>query len=196
MPITPNDIKQAAFSMAPQGYAAEEVDDFLDRLAKEVDHLMKRLVELKSAGIKAEGRAQALAAENAALQRRVEGYEQSKVDGQLSETQLSEVFVIAKQTADRMISEAQTKADGIVAEAELRGREAMREAMEERQHEIDEIDRLQQSRAQFCSEYQSLLKRYLNDSATQLPISDENLEAAGVRVPHIEPSEDSSSASA
>lgn len=196
MPITPNDIKQAAFSMAPQGYAAEEVDEFLDRLAHEVDHLMKRLVELKSAGVKAEGRAQALASENAALQRKVEGYEQSKVDGQLSETQLSEVFVIAKQTADHMISEAQTKADGIVAEAELRGREAMREAMEEHQRELDEIDRLQQSRAQFCSEYQSLLKRYLSDSATQLPISDENLDAAGVRAPRDEQVQESSAAGA
>lgn len=186
MPITPNDIKQAAFSMAEQGYAADEVDEFLDRLASEVDHLMKRLVELKSAGVQAEGRAQALAAENATLRRKVDGYEQSKVDGQLSETQLSEVFVIAKQTADMMIADATTKAEGIVAEAEVKGREAMRQVMEEKQHELDEIDRLQQSRARFCNEYQSLLRRYLNDSATQMPISDENLEAVGIRPQHAE----------
>ena len=37
MAITPQDIEQQAFSAAKQGYNTEEVDDFLELLAGEVD---------------------------------------------------------------------------------------------------------------------------------------------------------------
>lgn len=194
MPITPNDIRRAEFAMAANGYEATEVDDFLDGVATEIDHMMKRLVELKMRCSQYEERAQAAANENAALKRKLKGYESSTLNGQLSETQLSEVFVIAKQTADTMIAEAETKAEGIVAEAEIKARDTIRQALTDKQKELDEINRLQQSRVKFCNDYQSLLRHYLEDSATQLEIAEENISAAQGRVSNASQTETAASA--
>jgi cell division initiation protein len=178
MAITPNEIKNAAFSPAHSevGYDTIEVDDFLDRLAEETDRLMKRVVELKTRYTQAEGRAQALAGEVTGLRQQLAKQEKTRVEGQLSETQLSEVFVIAKQTADRMVADAEDKANGIVSDAETRANEIIRQALVDKQSEIDEINRLQQSRANFLQEYQGLLRSYLEDSATRIPISQANME--------------------
>ena len=178
MAITPNEIRNAAFSAAKNeaGYDPVEVDEFMDQLALEVDKLMKRVVELKTRYTQAEGRAQAIANEAAGLRQQLAAQEKTRLDGQLSETQLSEVFIIAKQTADRMVADAQGKADGIVADAEQRANETIRQALVDKQKEIDEINRLQQSRVRFLTDYQALLRSYLDESATRIPISDANME--------------------
>ena len=177
MAITPSEIRHAAFSPAENeaGYNPIEVDEFLDRISAEVDKLMKRVVELKTRYTQAEGRAQSIAAEANGLRQQLAAQEKSKVDGQLSETQLSEVFVVAKQTADKMITDAEGKAAGIIADAEGKANDTIRQALVDKQRELEEINRLQQSRARFLSDYQGLLRSYLEESATRLPISSSNL---------------------
>ena len=48
MAITPQDIEQQAFSAAKQGYNTEEVDDFLELLAGEVDAMLNKIADLKT----------------------------------------------------------------------------------------------------------------------------------------------------
>lgn len=177
MAITPSEIRNAAFSPAENeaGYDPIEVDEFLDRISAEVDRLMKRVVELKTRCTQADGRIQSLVTEMNGLRQQLAAQEKSKVDGQLSETQLSEVFVVAKQTADKMITDAEGKAAGIIAEAEGKASDTIRQALVDKQKEIEEINRLQQSRARFLSDYQGLLRSYLEESATRLPISSSNM---------------------
>ena len=178
MAITPKEIRNVAFTPAQNeaGYDPVEVDEFLERVSSEVDKLMKRCVDLKTRCTAAEGRAQSIAAEAASLRQQVTNQEKPRIDGQLSETQLSEVFVIAKQTADKMITDAEGKAEEIVNDAKNRANETIRQALVDKQKEIDEINRLQQSRAHFLSDYQALLKGYLEESATRVPIAPANME--------------------
>lgn len=182
MAITPNEIKNIAFSPAQSeaGYDPVEVDEFLEHVSAEVDKLMKRVVELKTRYTQAEGRAQAIATEAAGLRQQLQAKEKSRVDGQLSETQLSEVFVIAKQTADKMIVDAEGKASEIIADAETRANETIRQALVDKQRELEEIDRLQRSRANFLNDYQTLLRSYLDESATRIPIAASNMEGMEV----------------
>lgn len=179
MAITPNEIRNIVFSPARDeaGYNPVEVDEFLEHISQEVDKMMKRTVELKSRNTQSENRAQAAMAENASLRQQLAAQEdKSRIEGQLSETQLSEVFVIAKQTADRMITDAEAKASEIITNAESRANETIRQSLVDKQKEIDEINRLQQSRANFLSDYQALLRNYLDESATRIPIAPANME--------------------
>ena len=176
--ITPDQTKTMTFSSAAGGYHADEVDDFLDGLAETVDNLMKRLVEMKGRCTQNEARLQTVTAERDSLRRKVAELEgRQSVNGQLSETQLSEVFVVAKQTADRMIDEARERADGIVADADAKSREMLREALAKKQKELDKAEQARLSRASFCDEYREMLRRHLKD-AEDLAVTDEGAEAA------------------
>lgn len=181
MAITPKEIKNVAFSPAQgeAGYNPAEVDKFLDRVADEVDKLMKRVVELKTRYTQAEGRAQAIATEATGLRQQLASQEQSRLNGQLSETQLSEVFVIAKQTADKMISDADEKAKAIIADAESRANDTIRQALADKQKEIDELNHLQQARANYLNvalEAHEQLRNYLEQSAMRVPLATMNVE--------------------
>lgn len=182
MAITPNEIKNAAFSPAENevGYDPIEVDEFLDIVSDEVDQLMKRVVELKTRYTQAENRAQSASTEAAGLRQQLDAQRKSQVDGQLSETQLSEVFVIAKQTADKMISDAESNASRITADAEAKAAETIREVLVDKQREIDEINRLQQLRGRFAADFQGFLQNYLDEALTRLPIAAENMPDAEI----------------
>lgn len=175
MAISASEIRNIEFSPAQNepGYSPVEVDEFLERISSEVETMLTRFAELTN-------RYKQSMSEASGLRQQLRSLEQSRVDGQLSESQLSEVMVIAKQTSDKMVEDAKKKARDIEAEAERKASETVRQALADKQKEIDEINRLQQSRAQFLSDYQGLLRSYLEESATRVPISAANM--AGVKV--------------
>ncbi len=68
-----------------------------------------------------------------------------------------------------MISEARDNADKIKNDADQKAREVIRQALAEKQNELDEIDRLKASREEFRTEYKQLLQHFMDDAESVFP---------------------------
>ena len=180
MAITPQDIEQLTFSPSKKGYDTEEVDAFLDRLSGEVDAMLQKIADLK-------GRLNTSEQQLSASQEEV-----SKLQAQLSEAQaapspsaahvssaspattasehqISQVLIVAQQSADKLVADARENAEKVRNEADQKAREVIRQALAEKQNELDEIDRLKQSREDFRDEYKKLLQHFIDDADSVFP---------------------------
>ena len=86
-----------------------------------------------------------------------------------SEHQISQVLIVAQQSADKLVADARANAERIRNEADQKAREVIRQALSEKQTELDEIDRLKQSREDFRAEYRKLLQHFLDDADSVFP---------------------------
>ncbi len=183
MAITPADIEQMTFSEAKKhGYNTEEVDAFLDRLSGEVDAMLQKIADLKGRLNNSEQQLAATRAQVAQLQERGSAEPEKVIEyvpapaasvpaGGLSasERQISQVLIVAQQSADKMVADARENADNIRNEAEQKAREVIRQALAEKQNELDEMDRLKQSREEFRTEYKRLLQHFMDDADSVFP---------------------------
>ena len=193
MAITPADIEQLTFSPSKHGYDTEEVDNFLEQLSTEVDSMLQKIADLKGRLNTSESQLQSSQAQVAVLQQQVAEAEAeaaeansraaaaasaapapaastSTVDMAASEHQISQVLIVAQKSADKLVADAKDNAERIRNEADQKAREVIRQALAEKQNELDEIDRLKQSRESFRSEYKKLLQHYMDDAAAEFPI--------------------------
>ncbi|MBQ9005527.1 MAG: DivIVA domain-containing protein [Atopobiaceae bacterium] len=175
MAITPADIEQLTFSPSKHGYNTEEVDAFLDQIASEVDAMLNKIADLKGRLNSSEQQLAASQAQVAQLREQgaaaaaaapAPSYES---DYFASERQISQVLIVAQQSADNLLDEARSTADKIRTDAETKAREVIRQALAEKQSELDEIDRLKQSREDFRTEYKKLLQHFIDDADAVFP---------------------------
>ncbi|MGI6755638.1 MAG: DivIVA domain-containing protein [Atopobiaceae bacterium] len=185
MAITPADIEQLAFSPSKHGYDTEEVDNFLEQLSSEVDAMLQKIADLKGRLNNSEAQLQSSQAQVAALQQQVADMEAEAAaapqvapaapapaqpqDLSVSERQISQVLIVAQQSADKLVADARDNAERIRNEADQKAREVIRQALAEKQNELDEIDRLKQSREDFRAEYKRLLQHFLDDADSVFP---------------------------
>ena len=168
MAITPADIEQLTFSAQKQGYNTDEVDAFLEQLTDEVDAMLTKIADLK-------GRLNATEQQLAEAREQV-AYLQSNApaapsnDYSASERQISQALIVAQQSADRIVAEARDSADKIRNDADQKAREVIRQALAEKQAELDEIDRLKASREEFRAEYKALLQHFMDDADAAFPV--------------------------
>ena len=153
MAITPAEIDQLTFSPSKHGYDTDEVDNFLERLSGEVDAMLQKIADLK-------GRLNASEQQLAAAQAQVA----APVATTASESQISKVLIVAQQSADRMVAEARDNAEKIRNDADQKAREVIRQALAEKQSELDEMDRLKASREEFRDQYKALLQHFMDDA--------------------------------
>lgn len=178
MAITPADIDQLTFSPSKHGYDTEEVDNFLEQLTVEVDAMLAKIADLKgrlnsTESQLAAAQAQLAAAEAAPVATPAPVVQQVPVDNGVSasERQISQALIVAQQSADKIVADARETADHIRTEADQKAREVIRQALAEKQAELDEIDRLKASREEFRSEYKSLLQHFMDDADSAFPKS-------------------------
>lgn len=177
MAITPQDIEQLTFSPSKHGYDTEEVDAFLDQVASEVDAMLKKIADLKSRLNNSEQQLAASQAQVSQLREQVSAAAAAPAptpaapDFSASERQISQVLIVAQQSADKLLADARTNADNIRNEADAKAREVIRQALAEKQNELDEIDRLKQSREDFRKEYKKLLQHFIDDADAVFPQS-------------------------
>ena len=182
MAITPADIEQKTFSEAKKhGYDTEEVDEFLDQLSAEVDAMLKKIKDLKDRLTASEQQSAASQAQVAQLKEQlanaaaapapvvVQPTAPAQPSLNASESQISRVLIIAQQSADQLVEDARNNAENIRNEADRKAREVIRQALAEKQNELDEIDRLKQSREDFRSEYKKLLQHFMDDADAVFP---------------------------
>ena len=183
MAITPADIEQQTFSPSKHGYDTDEVDNFLERLSGEVDAMLQKIADLKSRLTNAEQQLASSQAEVASLQEQVAAGavpaatiaapapapEPVQNTMQASEHQISQVLIVAQQSADKLVEDARDSAERIRNDADAKAREVIRQALAEKQSELDEIDRLKSSREEFRAEYKKLLQHFMDDAESVFP---------------------------
>ncbi|MDO4538402.1 MAG: DivIVA domain-containing protein [Coriobacteriales bacterium] len=184
MAITPADIEQLTFSPSKHGYDTEEVDNFLEQLTVEVDSMLKKIADLKGRLNATESQLQTAQAQTASLQQQISELELEASSRPVAvpepapaptneysatERQISQVLIVAQQSADRLVADARDNADRIRTEADQKAREVIRQALAEKQSELDEIDRLKQSREDFRAEYKRLLQHFMDDADSVFP---------------------------
>lgn len=110
MKLTPLDIQQMVFKKSFRGYAHEEVERFLEDIAKTVEHLNREVAELRE---------------------HLTSSERIVTELKKSEVTLSKTLVSAQTMGDELKHAAQRDAELIVKEAELKASEMVREARAE-----------------------------------------------------------------
>lgn len=187
MPITPADIQQKTFPEARRGYDPGKVDEFLEEISTDIDAMLRKIADLKTRLTAAEGKnaellnqldaakaAAANAQSQAAAAAAAVPVAQPAPSGKSSaytatEEQLSAVLIAAQQTADRVVSDAKANAERVRSEAEAQARKVIRQALDEKQAELDEIERLKKSRETFRSEYMALIQKFMDAAQTNFP---------------------------
>ena len=152
MAITPADIEQQTFSPSKHGYDTEEVDAFLEQISSEVDAMLQKIADLKGRLNNTEQQLAAANAQIASLEENAGATQLAApapvvaptpapaVDLSVSERQISQVLIVAQQSADKLVAEARDNAERIRNEADQKAREVIRQALAEKQNELDEID--------------------------------------------------------
>ncbi|MDO4436948.1 MAG: DivIVA domain-containing protein [Coriobacteriaceae bacterium] len=173
MAITPADIQAQTFSEAKRGYDPAEVDVFLEQLASEVDAMLNKIVDLKTRLTATEqelASAQAQAAQaQAAPAPAPAPAPVASPEFTATAQQISAALITAQQSADNIIAEARENADRIRNEADAKAREVIRQALAEKQNEINEIDRLKASREEFKAEYLKLIQHFMDEAQNEFP---------------------------
>ena len=119
MDLTARDVHEKQFHDAWRGYNQEEVDDFLDLVAENIDRLLR---------------------ENQSFQRRIAELDRTVSQSRNTEEMLKKTLLSAQKAANEAIATAKAKAEQLISEAELgarrTGEEAHRRAAElDREHD-------------------------------------------------------------
>ena len=188
MPITPAEIQQKTFSEAKRrGYEPSEVDEFLEQISRDIDAMLRKIADLKN-------RLTAAEAKNGELQGEIEKVraeaDKAVADARAAapaaapapanngkpniysatEEQLSAALIVAQQTADRIVAEAKSNAERIRLDADNQARKVIRQALDEKQTELDEIERLKVSRENFRTEYLALIQKFSDAASANVPL--------------------------
>lgn len=202
MAITPAEIDNLCFSPSKKGYDTDEVDAFLERCSSEVDAMLQKIADLKGRLTASEQQLAAAQAQIAQLQSQQPAEAAAPVTAPTgltaSETQISKVLIVAQQSADKIVAEARDNAEKIRNDADQKAREVIRQALAEKQSELDEMDRLKESREQFRDQYKALLQHFMDDAdnafsgqlSTSLPTGSAAAAQAAVPAPAAAPAFD------
>ncbi|MFW6134626.1 MAG: DivIVA domain-containing protein [Elusimicrobiota bacterium] len=151
MKITPMDIEQQQFARSFRGYNEEEVDNFLDRIAKDYEDLLNENVKLKE--------------EIERLKSRLEEY--SKMD----ET-LRSALVNAQQSASNIKENVQKEAQTMIDNAKIEAEKIKQQAKQDIYDLNNEIEALKKRRYLILEKLKNTLQlqmRMLDEEITQEP---------------------------
>ncbi len=118
MAITVKDIREQEFIMKNGGYDVDQVDDFLDAVANQMEAVLRENAKLKEELNQANAAKEAL--ENAPVvveENKLPAFNEPSYFKNL-ETTLRETLISAQRIADETIDDARKKARKLVAEAE------------------------------------------------------------------------------
>ena len=188
MPITPADIQQKTFSEAKRGYQPGEVDVFLEEISKDIDAMLRKIADLKTRLTTAEAKHAELVNEVENARAEADAARAAAANAAASvpaaapaapvkpniysatEEQLSAALIVAQQTADRIVAEAKANAERIRTDAEAQARKVIRQALDEKESELDEIERLKTSREEFRTQYLALIQKFMDAAQANFPL--------------------------
>lgn len=137
--VTARDIENKVFGRSIRGYSVDEVDEFLDRIAEDIQTYSLRAAE---------------------LERTVDRLEEQIQDYVKMKDTLQETLLMAQQSAASKEEAAARKAEAILSEAKIKAEQLTLEASSAKDRGRTEIQRLRQMRQEFRAEFRALLSRY------------------------------------
>ncbi|MFD2170792.1 DivIVA domain-containing protein [Tumebacillus lipolyticus] len=137
MPLTPLDIHNKEFGRAFRGYDEDEVNEFLDRVIKDYEGLIR---------------------ENRDLEEKLATMEERLSHFHNIEDSLSKSIIVAQETAEEVKSNARKESQLIVKEAEKNADRILNEALAKSRRATMELDELKKQAAVFRARFRSLIQ--------------------------------------
>ncbi len=140
MPLTPLDIHNKEFSRGFRGYDEDEVNEFLDKVIKDYEAIIR---------------------ESRNLEEKVAILEERLAHFQNIEDSLSKSIIVAQETAEEVKSNARKESQLIVKEAEKNADRIINEALSKSRRISMEIDEMQKQASVFRARFKSMIHAQL-----------------------------------
>lgn len=151
MKLTPLDIHHKEFSKSLRGYNEVEVDEFLDQVADELERLFKENIELFE---------------------RIEAAEEKVRAYQEMERTLNNTLLAAQKSADDIIAKAKHEAELVLKEADVKAKEIIHAALQQKQKAQADLVRIKQAEEEFRAQFRALLESHLR-SVAEIPLPED-----------------------
>lgn len=137
--LTVLDIETVSFNKTLRGYSPEEVEEFLEKVGESLQAYSEKVKGLET--------------RLAHMEDQLKEYQEIK-------TSLQDALVLAQKSAEERVSNAENKAEVILAEAEAKGHRIIMDAKEHADSYKRDIERLRQVRYQFIAEFKGLISKF------------------------------------
>ncbi len=150
--VTPQEIRTVTFERNMRGYRCEDVDDFLQRTADDMEALAGQVGQLTAAKEEADQKLYILA-------QKIEEYRKE-------EDTLKTALLNAQRMGENIIREARQKAESILREANIKAEDLTRSSKEQVEEQTLELERIQSEVARFKASVLSLYKQHIESLST------------------------------
>ena len=137
MPLTPLDIHNKEFKRSMRGYNEDEVNDFLDRIIKDYEALIRQ---------------------NKELEERAAHMEEQIKHFRSMEDSLSKSIMLAQETAEEVKTNARKEAQLVIREAEKNADRIVQDALNKARSSAVELDEVRRQAAIFRARFRSLMQ--------------------------------------
>ena len=137
--ITPMDVRKRTFNLRLRGLDRNEVTQYLDVVADDLEELMRTLDELER--------------DNSRLKDEVARHRET-------ETMLKETLLMAQRNAEALRADSEREADRILAEANRQGEKLVQQALEKAAEKEKRIRELRVERKNFHLKLQGMLDMF------------------------------------
>lgn len=159
MKISPIEVQQHQFKTRLLGYDSNAVDQFLELVADELEHLHKQNHELK----------ETLARTRTVLDQ-LKDREQA----------LQQTLMTAQQVTDELKSSARKEADVVMVDARLQGEQILRSAEERRLQLMRDIQEIKRQKISFESSLRALIDGHLKLLDMESYAIEESVDQVGI----------------
>ena len=150
--VTAQDVHTVTFDKGMRGYNTEQVDQFLDQTAAQLEQDAKKLAELEK--------------ENAALKEKLYLLAQKIEEYRSDEDNLKAALLNAQRMGENVVREAKQKADAIEREAKIRAEGIVSSAADRCREEQLEYERIRAEVSQFKANVLSLYRQHIESLST------------------------------
>ena len=137
MPLTPLDIHNKEFKRSLRGYNEDEVNDFLDRIIKDYEGLIRH---------------------NKELEERLSQMEEQVKQFRAMEDSLGKSIMLAQETAEELKQNARKEAQLVVREAEKNADRIIQDALTKARTSSIELDEIKKQAMVFRARFRSLIQ--------------------------------------
>ena len=137
MPLTPLDIHNKEFKRSMRGYNEDEVNDFLDRIIKDYEALIRQNKELEE--------------RSAHMEEQIKHFRSM-------EDSLSKSIMLAQETAEEVKTNARKEAQLVIREAEKNADRIVQDALNKARSSAVELDEVRRQAAIFRARFRSLMQ--------------------------------------
>ena len=136
MKLTPLDIHHKEFRRSLRGYDEKEVDDFLDDVADDFERLFKENIELSE---------------------KMESASEQLRRYQVNEQTIQNTMLAAQRSAEDIVNKANADADQVLRDAELKAKEIIHNALQQKQQVAGELVRIKAAEEDFRTRFKAML---------------------------------------